>query len=106
MSRLQGVLLAVVFVLSAGSSGLFAWPRPALAQARADSFRKEFDEVCAKTADAMTLSTGELRTLVERSDRLVPLLQGLSEPERKVYAKRLLGCRNVYAFVLESRHEH
>jgi len=104
--RTGRALVALVLVASAGPSGVMPWVRPAQAQSRAaEGWRKEFDEVCGKTQDAMTLPTAELRALVERCDKLAPVVQGLGEPERKVYAKRLEGCRNLYAFVLESRQE-
>jgi hypothetical protein len=69
----------------------------------ADGWRREFDEVCARTQDAMVLSTEELKSLVGRCDRLRPTLEGLAESERKVWVKRLAGCRNLYAYVLEAR---
>jgi hypothetical protein len=66
-------------------------------------WRAEFDEICAKTQDAMVLSVEELKQLVERADKLLPALDGLPEAERKVFAKRLQGCRNLYQFVLETK---
>jgi len=84
------------------SMALAEVPAPAKTSAR-DGWRKEFEEVCARTQDAMTLSTSELRSLVERCDILKPALEALGGSEGKVYVKRLLACRNLYAYVLESR---
>ena len=79
-------------------------PVPALARARADdAWLAEFEAVCSKTQDAMTLSTGELRDLIARCDALRPKIAALDEPRRKVYSKRLQLCRDLYDFVLQSR---
>ncbi len=106
MARIRRIVVAAAL-------GAVAWlaspaarlaPSPALAQAAAsDGWKKEFEEVCAKTQDAMALSTDELRALVELCDKLKPRVDALGESERKVYSKRLAACRNLYAYVLESR---
>ena len=84
-------------------------PRPAffgvaIAHAQED-WRKEFEEVCSKTQDAMVIPSGELRSLVERCDKLKPRIEQLEESQRKVYRKRLQLCRDLYLFVLESREK-
>jgi hypothetical protein len=33
------------------------------------------------------------------------VLEKLPEPERKVFTKRLQACRNLYAFVLETKEK-
>jgi len=68
-----------------------------------EDWRKEFDEVCAMTQDAMTLTAEELRGLIERCDKLKPAIEALDESERKVFLKRLQMCRDLYVFVLESK---
>ena len=70
-----------------------------------ESWKQEFEDICAKTQDAMTLSVEELKALVERCDRLKPEIEKLGETERKVYLKRLQMCRDLYAFVLESKEK-
>jgi hypothetical protein len=78
----------------------------ALAQgqgAPAQDWKKEFEEVCAKTQDAMALPVKELETLVARCDRLKPAIEKLDESQRKVYARRLKVCRDLYQFVIDSR---
>ena len=77
---------------------------PALAQARAEEeWFAEFEELCSKTQDAMTLSDEELRGLLARCDRLRPRVEGLDPSRRKVWSKRLQQCRDLYQFVLDSR---
>jgi hypothetical protein len=75
-----------------------------LAAARADEdWFAEFEAVCARTQDAMTISDDELRSLVARCDRLRPKLEGLDPSRRKVWSRRLQQCRDLYQFVLDSR---
>lgn len=96
-------LLAACAVAAAVLDG----PAPAgarLASARADDdWSAEFDAVCSRTQDAMTLSTDELQTLIRRADALKPKIDALDASLRKVYGKRLQLCRDLYAYVLESR---
>jgi hypothetical protein len=79
--------------------------RPAaVASARAEGgWDAEFEAVCSRTQDAMTLSTDELRSLLRRCDALLPGLGALDDSRRKVYARRLEQCRDLFAFVLETR---
>jgi len=68
-----------------------------------EGWLKEFEDICAKTQDAMVLSTDELKGLIARCDTLKPLIEKLPETQKKVYLKRLQGCRDLYVFVLESK---
>jgi hypothetical protein len=101
--RALPLALAILAVAPAIASGA---PRGALAVARAgEDWRAEFDAICARTQDAMALSPDELRRLVERADALLPRLEALAEPERKVFTRRLEACRKLYAFVLEAKEK-
>ena len=68
-----------------------------------DDWKTEFDIVCAKTQDPMTLSADELRMLIGRCDKLRPLIDKLDETPRKVYLRRLQMCKDLFSFVLESK---
>jgi hypothetical protein len=70
-----------------------------------DDWKTEFETVCAKTQDPGALSDNELKELVQRCDKLKPLMEKLDETQRKVYLKRLQMCRNLFVFVLESREK-
>ena len=85
----------------AAGAGRTAW---AQAPAPAD-WKKEFEDVCGKTQDAMALPIEELRSLVSRCDRLRPQIEKLDESQRKVYSRRLQVCRDLYQFVIESREK-
>lgn len=81
------------------SSILFS-PAPAFAE---QNWKNEFDEICAKNDDAMSLGVDELKNLVQRCDKLKPRIEALDESPRKVYLRRLQLCRELYLFVLESK---
>ena len=105
--RTARVLLALA-LCAAALPGAGTWDGHGswIAVARADQdWRREFDEVCAKTQDAMALGVDELRSLVARCDQLKPQLEKLDASSRKVFTKRLQACRDLYQFVLESREK-
>lgn len=93
----MGIGRAAVF------AGLLVISLTRVVPAAEEPWKKEFDAVCSATTGSMSLSHDELQSLVERCDRLKPLLGGLEESARKVYLKRLEMCRNLLAFVLESK---
>ncbi len=78
----------------------FLCPREACA---GEAWKSEFDDICAKTIDAMSLSDEELKALIARTEKLGPQIDSLEEPQRKVYQRRLKQCRELFLFVLESR---
>jgi hypothetical protein len=68
-----------------------------------EAWRTDFDTVCAQSNEAMTLSVGELKQLLDKCDRLQKVIEAQDETVRKVFLKRLQMCRNLYVFVLESK---
>ncbi len=90
------VLSGIAFL----SGGLLAAPAAAAAQ---DDWKKEFEEVCAQTQDAMLFTSEELKGLVARCDALKPRIEKLDETQKKSYLKRLSMCRDLFAFTLESK---
>ena len=70
-----------------------------------DDWKTEFETVCARTQEAAGMSAGELKTLVDRCDKLRPQIDQLDESQKKVYLKRLKMCRDLYAFVLETKEK-
>ena len=106
MRRVRGSLLAaaigagVAFGVGAASGVLAQGPAAAT-----QDWKKEFEEICAKTQDAMALPMDELKGLVSRCDKLKPRIEKLDESQRKVYSRRLQVCRDLYQFVIESREK-
>jgi len=80
-------------------------PQSSAAQANPaqDTWRKEFNDVCSKTQDAMTFSQEELTDLIRRCDALLPQIEKLDESQKKVYMGRLRMCRGLYAYVLDAK---
>lgn len=68
-----------------------------------DGWRTHFDATCAQSNDAMALSVTELKKLIEQCDSLQKVIESQEETVRKVFLKRLQMCRNLYAFVLETK---
>ena len=68
-----------------------------------ETWRKEFNDVCSKTQDAMTFSQEELADLIRRCDALLPQIEKLDESRKKVYLGRLRMCRGLYAYVLDAK---
>jgi hypothetical protein len=68
-----------------------------------EDWKREFDNICSKTQDALEFSMGELRDLIARCDALKPRIEKLDEPQRKVTLKRLQMCRDFYVYLLEAK---
>ncbi len=83
-----------------GSPVSFVQHSHAAAQA---AWQREFEEICSKTMEAMDLPLAELRTLIERCDKLQAAIDQLEETQKKVYRRRLKMCRDMYVFALESK---
>ncbi len=94
--------VAVVSSGIAGISGISIFSEVVSAQ---DDWKAEFESICARTQDAMTISKDELKQLINRCDDLRPRIEKLDETQRKVYLKRLQMCRDLFAFVLESQEK-
>ncbi len=93
----SALLLAPVFFSANGGY-------PVVLQASAEEdWRKAFDDICAKTNDAMNLSDEELKTLVGKAETLKPVIEKLEESDRKVFLRRLQKCRDLFEFVLSTR---
>jgi hypothetical protein len=102
LARAAAAAVAVLLAL-AGAGGPDRAPALARAAAADEEWLAEFEAICARTQDAMTLATDELRALVARCDRLRPKVDALDPTRRKVYQRRLQQCRDLYRFVLDSR---
>ncbi len=98
-TRRSGMGIALALALAAGGTGLARAEDTAAAR----DWKREFEEVCAKTQDSAALSTEELKGLVTRCDGLKAGLPRLEESQRKVYSRRLQLCCDLYRFVIETR---
>jgi hypothetical protein len=73
--------------------------------AQQEDWKTEFESVCAKAQDPGALSDDELKNLIDRCDKLRPVIEKLEETQRKVYLKRLQMCRNLFDFILKTREK-
>lgn len=77
-------------------------PYPAYADAQ-EQWQTEFNAICSKANEAMLLSADELKELINRSDKLKPVIEALDETRKKIYFKRLQRCKELYQFVLDEK---
>jgi hypothetical protein len=73
------------------------------AQRGEEPWKQEFDDVCRKTTDSMALSEEDLKSLIERCEKLKPAIERLDETPRKVYGYKLDMCRKLFVFMLGSK---
>lgn len=66
-----------------------------------EGWQAEFEAVCGKSDESMSMTRDELKALMARCDKLKPLIEAQEETTRKVYLKRLQMCRDLLAYVLE-----
>ncbi len=93
--------LSILSGMPVFSDGMFTASAAAIAQD--DDWKKEFDDICSRTGDSLSLTPDELKGLVGRCDALKPRIEKLDETQKKVYLKRLQKCRDLMAYVLESK---
>jgi len=108
MHKLKIVVVVLVFGISflllASEGKQVKLSLTGVAYAQTD-WKAEFEAVCSKTQDSAALSPEELKNLIDRCDKLRPLIEKLDETQRKVYLRRLQMCRDLFAFVLESKEK-
>ncbi len=107
MNKGMTTVLAAAFLLALSFSSVGERLRvvaPA-AYAQENTWKTEFESICARTQDAVGMSSDELKNFVDRCDRLRPQIEKLDETQKKVYLKRLKMCRDLYAFVLETKEK-
>lgn len=95
MGKFAGIMLLVVLLLGGGG--------PVRALAEEGGWRAEFDAVCGQSENSMTMTVAELRSAIEKCDRLKSVIETLEPTPRKVYLKRLQMCRNLLSYMLENR---
>jgi hypothetical protein len=91
-------LIAALLLAGTGQTFLF----PANSAQAQDDWKAEFDDICSRTTDAMTLSPNEIKGLIARCEKLRPRIEKLDETAAKVYLKRLEMCKDLFVFVLEN----
>ena len=67
-----------------------------------DNWKAEFADICAKTADVVSIPRAEFQALIDRCDKLKPRIEQLDESTAKVYLRRLQMCRELFVFMRDS----
>lgn len=68
-----------------------------------DSWKPSFEEICSKVQATDNLSAAELAALIEKADKLMPVIQASDSPSKKVYMLRLKKCRSLFEFIIETK---
>lgn len=64
-------------------------------------WKTEFDNLCGKTEETITMRIEELKDLVARCDKLKPIIESSNHPQKKIFLKRIEKCRNLFIYMLE-----
>jgi hypothetical protein len=68
-----------------------------------DNWKPAFEEICSKVQATDNLSTTEIAALIEKADKLLPVIQSSDSPSKKVYILRLKKCRSLFEFILDTK---
>ncbi len=103
--RFAAILLLLATVVLAFCAAQRSFSSDSPPASTNEAWQKEFDDICSKTQNAMTFPVDELKSLIQRCDKLEPQIQKLDETRKKVYLRRLGQCRGLFAYVLESKQK-
>ncbi|HBH61003.1 MAG TPA: hypothetical protein DDX85_04525 [Nitrospiraceae bacterium] len=105
MKRSLGIILFLLVAAFSLSLFFAAIPstRLVIQDVYAQEWKDEFDDICGKTQNAMNLSPDELKSLIDRCNKLRARIEQLEESQKKVYLKRLSLCQDLFSFVLQSK---
>ncbi len=70
-----------------------------------DSWKADFERICAQTEIATSLPEEQLQELIRDADDLLEHLGSLTTPEARVYVFRLKKCRAFFDYALQLRDE-
>jgi hypothetical protein len=68
-----------------------------------DSWKPAFEEICSKVQATDNLSAAELAALIDKADKLMPVIQASDSPSKKVYMLRLKKCRSLFEFIVDTK---
>jgi hypothetical protein len=61
----------------------------------------EFEDICVQTMDSQSLSVEELQALVERCEKLIPVIEQSTYVKKKVYLFRIKKCKELFQYMIE-----
>lgn len=68
-----------------------------------ENWNDQFEEICGKVQSADSMSDQEIAAMMDKADKLLPVIQASNNPGKKVFVTRLKRCRGVYEFMLDTR---
>jgi hypothetical protein len=66
----------------------------------AGDWHAEFDELCSKVEVLDDMGIEEIEALVQRADKLLPLIEASDDTKKKVYIFRLKKCRAMFDYTM------
>jgi len=105
--RVASLVAAAGFTLMLYAAGPAGGQEPVSqpsAMQQSEDWRVEFEVVCGTTDASMSFTAEELTDLIARCDKLAERIGAEEETVRRVYLRRLKMCRDLLAFVLESKN--
>ena len=73
---------------------------PAVAE---ENWKESFEEICGQVQGAESMTDQQIKAMMEKADKLMPVIQASNDPGKKVFLIRLKRCRGVYEFMLDTR---
>jgi hypothetical protein len=67
-----------------------------LTAAAADDWLEEFNDICAQVDVVDSLSREEVQSLIDRCDKLMPVIESSDDRKKKVYLFRLKKARDMF----------
>ncbi|GBD99604.1 hypothetical protein BMS3Abin07_01641 [bacterium BMS3Abin07] len=68
-------------------------------------WESEFEAICSKLTMADSMSIEEIQSLIDRSDKLLKVIEASDNPGKKIFIRRLKKCRAFFEFSIEVKKE-
>ncbi len=69
----------------------------------AETWKTEFEEICANVPAAPSLSTERIEELIRESKQLMITMEEVQDPQKKIYLFRLKKCRDFLQYILDNQ---
>ncbi len=66
-----------------------------------DTWISEFEDICGRTEDSSGMNKEELKALIDRCDKLRPVIESSDNPQKKIYLFRLDKCKNLFNYAIQ-----
>jgi len=76
-----------------------------LSYANEKSWMDEYNIICGDTQEAVQLPGEEIKTLIDKCDKLLNKIKAADNPRKKIFIFRIEKCRNFYQFIANSKKD-